>query len=392
MTRDKAEVRPGPFAWLERFVKRLPVPTVWIFYLIIVLEFLYMFSPFYFYGLLVERPAFRLLASSPTTGWLVDFVFNPQAWFTVHLVGIVLFVLGVLIFALGYAQILRARLTKRGIVTGGFYRLARHPQYTGAILAGFGLFMNLPRFMVLVLLLLLVWVYYLLAKSEERHCLAEFGDLYRKYMTHTGLLTPKPIKIPHILSSDGFLGGRMGRVAGWIGAAVVVLGLGFAVRAVTDRIVPIHRFGDTAVVQLYPPFTYRHMAVFPILPMNRDQMEESIRAINEAGLLERGEGSTGSTEELIRFIAYAMPDYENRGVTIFDIGQASLEGGPVKGRADLMNPDLNVKMLLAVAVDHRKGALLSRRNHFEGAYLPMDPLPGGIPIDLRAGHVHPSDY
>ena len=72
--------------------------------------------------------------------------------------------------------------------------------------------------------------------------------------------------------------------------------------------------------------------------MNRDQMEVSIHTINEAELLERGEGSVGSTEELIRFIAYAMPDYEKRGITIFDIGQISLRDEPVRRRADSSNP------------------------------------------------------
>jgi protein-S-isoprenylcysteine O-methyltransferase Ste14 len=389
MTADKAQIRPGPFAWLERAIKRLPVPTIWVFYLIIVLEFLYMFSPFYFYGLLVERPTFRLLAASPATGWLVDFVFNPQAFFTVHLVGIILFVIGILIFALGYAQILWARLKKSGIVTGGFYRLARHPQYAGAILGGFGLFLNLPRFMVLILLLLLTVVYYLLARSEERHCLAEFGEHYRHYMSRTGLLTPKPLKTPRLFRGDGPLGSRPGRMLGRAVAALLVIGVGFAVRAVTDRIVPVHRFGDTAVVQLYPPFTYRHLAVFPILPMNRAEMEASIRAINESGLLEREEGGA---EDIIRFITYAMPDYSRRGVTIFDIGRVSFRSGPVRGKGDLFRADLKVDMVLAVAVDHREGVVLSRRDHFQGAYLPMAPIPGGVPIDLRAGHVHLSDY
>ena len=49
----------------------------------------------------------------------------------------------------------------------------------------------------------MLFVYYLLAKAEERECEAKFGASYLEYKAKTAMFLPlKSIKSPHILPKD----------------------------------------------------------------------------------------------------------------------------------------------------------------------------------------------
>lgn len=53
------------------------------------------------------------------------------------------------------------------MVKSDFYARVRHPQYSFLALAGLGLLIVWPRFILLIIYIQMLWFYYLLARSEE---------------------------------------------------------------------------------------------------------------------------------------------------------------------------------------------------------------------------------
>ena len=71
------------------------------------------------------------------------------------------------------------------IAIGGPYARVRHPQYAGFILVMFGFLLQWPTLLTLLMFPVLMFMYVRLARAEERETLAEFGDVYRRYMAGT---------------------------------------------------------------------------------------------------------------------------------------------------------------------------------------------------------------
>lgn len=81
---------------------------------------------------------------------------------------------------------------KQPLVTDGVYRHMRHPMYTAHVLWGVAQTLLLPNWIAgalapLFILALLV----LRIPREERELMAEFGDVYQRYMDKTGALMPR---------------------------------------------------------------------------------------------------------------------------------------------------------------------------------------------------------
>jgi protein-S-isoprenylcysteine O-methyltransferase Ste14 len=102
---------------------------------------------------------------------------------------------GLLLFVAGALQVYSAKLLRRGEVTGGLYRVARHPQYAALILLGFGLLLIWPRFLVLFAFTTMIFLYVALARHEEELCVERFGDGYRDYSARVGMFGPKALSI-----------------------------------------------------------------------------------------------------------------------------------------------------------------------------------------------------
>jgi protein-S-isoprenylcysteine O-methyltransferase Ste14 len=60
--------------------------------------------------------------------------------------------------------------------------LSGNPQYLALAIAGAGLAILWPRFLVIILWLAMVFVYYLSAKDEEGRMLRQHLDAYRNYV------------------------------------------------------------------------------------------------------------------------------------------------------------------------------------------------------------------
>jgi protein-S-isoprenylcysteine O-methyltransferase Ste14 len=79
----------------------------------------------------------------------------------------------------------------RTLATTGAYNYVRHPQYVGFILVMLGFLVQWPTLLTLAMFPVLTVMYVVLAKSEERDAIAEFGDAYRRYMAEVPGFIPR---------------------------------------------------------------------------------------------------------------------------------------------------------------------------------------------------------
>jgi len=204
-----------------------------VLYFVIAFEVLIMISPFagFFYSLF--NPVLLKFAAHPLTRWLSAFYLPhmvlPQDPFLqfVRVMGSVLFVLGMAVFCICAIQIYTAKFMGKGAVVGGLYSFIRHPQYVALGIAGLGLSILWPRFLTVLLWLVMAVVYYFLAKDEERRMLNAHAVSYGAYMKKTGMFLPKKIE-QAITPSSG-----PGKAAFAVGIAAFVLGSAFLLRAYT---------------------------------------------------------------------------------------------------------------------------------------------------------------
>ena len=116
---------------------------------------------------------------------------NRSVMFASMLAGYTLAGLGILLVASAWRELYRAR--KEGRLTSeGPYAAVRHPQYTGFFLVLFGEgVVHWPTVFSLTVVPLLVLMYVLLARKEEREMIARFGDRYRDYQRRVPMFFPR---------------------------------------------------------------------------------------------------------------------------------------------------------------------------------------------------------
>ena len=99
--------------------------------------------------------------------------------------------LGIGLFAQGWRELYRAHQQKR-LVTDGLYGVVRHPQYLGLFLGLFGEgVVHWPTVFSVGLFPVIVLAYALLARSEERRMVKEFGEAYRAYQRQVPMFIPR---------------------------------------------------------------------------------------------------------------------------------------------------------------------------------------------------------
>lgn len=105
--------------------------------------------------------------------------------------GYALLFVGIGLFVAGWRSVYRARKEGR-LVTGGLYAFVRHPQYLGLFLGLFGEgVVHWPTIFSVGVFPVIVAVYYLLARREERALRAQFGDEYRAYASRVPMFIPR---------------------------------------------------------------------------------------------------------------------------------------------------------------------------------------------------------
>ncbi len=178
---------------LQRFI----TPAAWIFYLVIVFEFLFMITPFALYFYSAYKPAIGLLNGSAYTAWLTGFFLphfaqtNSELLSVLNSAGWALAYLGLLLFLVSAIQLYGSKLLRLGAVTGLLYRYIRHPQYLALAVLGLGTTLIWPRFIVLIAFISMLFIYRWLARFEEENCEQKYGASYREYLEKTGRFLPR---------------------------------------------------------------------------------------------------------------------------------------------------------------------------------------------------------
>jgi protein-S-isoprenylcysteine O-methyltransferase Ste14 len=206
-----------------------------VLYFILAFEVLIMISPFagFFYS--VFNPLLLKIASQPSTRWLSAFylphMILPDDGLLqfIRIMGSVIFVVGMALFFICAGQIYCAKFRNKGAVLAGLYSVIRHPQYFALGFAGMGLAILWPRMLTAVLWIVMIFVYYFLAKDEERRMLKAHRDTYEPLMARTGMFLPQSIEM--LLSPSSVAA----KIAFGIGLSVIVLGATFLLRSYTVR-------------------------------------------------------------------------------------------------------------------------------------------------------------
>jgi protein-S-isoprenylcysteine O-methyltransferase Ste14 len=109
-------------------------------------------------------------------------------------VGVAFMLAGGALVVLGWSRIHKQYWVKESgqgqLVTSGIYRFIRHPQYTGFFLITFGMMCEWATIPLILLYCLLVFLYYGLAKKEEKDMITEFGSEYEAYRKKTKMFIP----------------------------------------------------------------------------------------------------------------------------------------------------------------------------------------------------------
>jgi protein-S-isoprenylcysteine O-methyltransferase Ste14 len=269
-----------------------------VLYFIIALEVLVMISPFAAFFYSAFNPFLLFLARWPATAWLADFflphmVLPPGAFLkTLRVAGSVLFVGGALVFLGCAGQVYFHKLSRRGPALGGLYTWIRHPQYVALAITGLGLAILWPRFLTVVLWTVMVGLYYLLARDEERRMVAAFGDEYRAYMSRTGMFLPRGVE-QALARIPGPRSTALRAVLALVLMLVLTVGSAFALRAYTVAQLPLWSDG--------------RVSVLPVLSGDTMMLEHRIGDVLRMPEVEsRLAGGTGATLGYLVPVRYVM--------------------------------------------------------------------------------------
>ena len=127
---------------------------------------------------------------SHASGHLWITLFGGGAWMSavIHLISNGLMLAGLLIMGAGWSKIHKAKGT---LVTDGVYSWVRHPQYAGLFLITVGMLVQWPTIITAATWPVLLFIYYRLARREEREAEARFGEAYRAYQERVPMFIPR---------------------------------------------------------------------------------------------------------------------------------------------------------------------------------------------------------
>jgi len=165
-------------------------------YGLVMIEVVIMISPFAFYWYSLYAPTLQGLHRWHATAWMESF-FLPHSVITTSRflevmrwqVGSWAFGLGLLAALICSVQVYGTKLLKHKAAQSWMYKCIRHPFYLSLAVAGFGLLTIWPRIIILILYLGMLFLYYFLARFEEKQVEAAHPE-YAEYRKHTGMFLP----------------------------------------------------------------------------------------------------------------------------------------------------------------------------------------------------------
>ena len=367
-TNDKIQTREsdmttkkGARRWLSRAVA--------VVYGLVMVEVVIMVSPFAFYFYAAYGPTLKWLNHSAATAWLTGFLL-PHAVFTTSPfleflrwdLGRYFFGLGLLAFFVLAGQIYGSKLFRRRLVNSGIYHYIRHPQYLSLGLSAFGLFTMWPRMIIFLLFVEMLFVYYFLARVEERRMLA-IDPSYADYMRDTGMFLPgNPGGRLYRLLFGNVCAQKFARRLAVASLLVLAMLVGFGLRAYTVR-----HIARTAVLP--------NMEVVSVYPMATTAMRQLVSlALSDPSVQQALQREGNAT-----FVAHVLPhDYGMIGM-FADVGAHHMTPGNVR----LSRFKYLCGWLLPFLDSHVRTDLMgSNGQEYQIVFSRVDG-PSGLPVSLR---------
>ncbi len=235
----------------------------WIFYVVIVMEIVFMISPFGLYYYSFYGFPLRALTQYKWGSFLAGFFLPHFSYTSSPVISVLqglawpLLWLGLVLFAIGFVQIYGSKLVSvlnRGQrdarpVNSWLYGNVRHPQYLALAIAGLGALLVWPRFLVLFSYVTMLFLYYLLARFEERRCIMKFGKEYKQYLENTNMFLPFKIDFPSV---ETWISSRNLRICIYVSlyamAILVSLSIGERLKKHTVESISAVYLPETAIV------------------------------------------------------------------------------------------------------------------------------------------------
>ncbi len=121
------------------------------------------------------------------------------AWGLVMLISWAVIIGGLIIMGKAWKQIHKAN---GELVTSGLYDRVRHPQYFGLFLITVGMFIQWPTIITAAMWPILMFMYYRLARREEKEVGSLFGDKYLSYRRRVPMFFPRLAKASPLTSRE----------------------------------------------------------------------------------------------------------------------------------------------------------------------------------------------
>ena len=362
--------------------------SAWLLYTLIVLEILFMVSPFAAYYYSVYATPLNLLQESPYTAWLTMYLLPhftyTDSWLAngLLLISWPLILLGIAVFVIGFAQIYWSKFTRKGAVESGLYRFIRHPQYVALAVIGLGTSLYWSRFIVVIAFVSMLCIYVFLARVEEKICLQKFGAPYQAYIDRTGMLLPRRWESLWRGSRVSLPRSPWLRAAAAIGIYTIVLALTVgAGQWLRGHVVDSLQIDDgpaRVTVFLTPVSPETREAVSDLVgdnewPGSIAYVAPSSWRIPELGFAgTAGQRAQGGMSELLRPTIHGNPlSFDERRLTVLLADAVTVRADP-QG-LDRLTQALDIRPIEFVDVDIATGTVTNRRPAAAGPW-------AGIPV------------
>jgi len=240
-----------------------------VLYGLVMIEVVIMISPFAFYWYSLYAPTLEGLHRWRATAWMESFFLPHSVITTSDVLEFVRWQIGAWAFGLGLLAALVCAIQVYGsklrhkTAQSWMYAYVRHPFYLSLAVAGFGLLTIWPRIIILVLYVGMLFLYYFLARFEEKQVEAAHPE-YAAYRQRTGMFLP------------GNPGGKLFHLLfGWIPNRSLALGASSAVIVVLviGGALALRRYTiDHAATQLLPAERMMAIAIWPTPPDKIEQV------------------------------------------------------------------------------------------------------------------------
>jgi protein-S-isoprenylcysteine O-methyltransferase Ste14 len=240
-----------------------------VLYGLVMIEVVIMISPFAFYWYSLYAPTLEGLHRWRATAWMESFFLPHSVITTSDVLEFVRWQIGAWAFGLGLVAALVCAIQVYGsklrhkTAQSWMYAYVRHPFYLSLAVAGFGLLTIWPRIIILVLYVGMLFLYYFLARFEEKQVEAAHPE-YAAYRQRTGMFLPGNPggKLFHLLF--GWIPNRS-LALGASSAVIVVLVIGGALALRRHTI-------DHAATQVLPAERMMAIAIWPTPPDKIEQV------------------------------------------------------------------------------------------------------------------------